>query len=178
MLIYLTVSDPKKMKKIKAWEQGQLSKDDVITGIRVFDCYMVDCASLKKDDVILEKIKKARAPGFYIFYDGKLISKADGMPKANAIFSCLKKCVSKVYKTDLGKIVRKVLEIKKEIVKIEDKKSLLQQKIARLKDDEKAKKKPLAELNTLLAKEGELNTKIDTLLDLEATKQKKKVAKK
>jgi hypothetical protein len=158
-------------KKIKTWEEAQLSKDDVIIGVKIFDCYMVDAGSLKPDDPILAMIGKARAPGFYSFQGGKLLYKADGMPKSSAIYACLKKTVSKVYKQQLDKLVRKVQGIEKEIEKVESRRGLVQQKLARLEDGDREKEKVLAELETLLEREKALKSEIDMILDLENTKE-------
>ena len=166
VLLYLTRTDPKVAKKVTTWEMAQLSKDEVVIGVKAFECYMVDADSLEKDDVILQKIGKHKAPGFYTFHGGHLMFKAEGMPKSGTIFTCLKKTVSKVYKASLDKVVKKVSGIEKDIEKIEARRALLQQKLARLEDGDKSRPKVLAEIDGLLEQESELKKEIDGLLDL------------
>lgn len=176
ILIYLTRTDPKVAKKVKTWELAQLSKDEIVIGVKAFDCYMVDADSLEKDDVIIQKIGKHKAPGFYTFHGGSLLYKAENMPKSGTLFTCLKKTVTKIYKTSLDKIVKKVRGIEKDIEKIEARRALLQQKLARLKDGDKSRPKVLAEIDGLLEKESELKKEIDGLLDI--GNKEKQVSKK
>ena len=88
------------------------------------------------------------------------------MPKSNAIFSALKKTVTKVYRIKLDKIVKQVLEIRKVVEKIEARKSLLEQKMARLKEGAKERDKVMAEMDALLEKEKALKEKENAILDL------------
>ncbi len=174
ILLYVTVTDPKKIKKIKLWEEAQLSKDNVIIGTKVCDCYMVDVKELNKEDPLVQAIGKVKAPGFYTFLGGKFLYKADGMPKSQTLYTCLKKTVKKAYKANLDKVVRAVVDIDKDIEKIENKKTLIQQKMARLKDGDKKKKSALAEMQVLLTEENKLNSKKNVILDLEGQRLKKK----
>jgi hypothetical protein len=166
ILLYLTRTDSEVAKKVETWELAQLSKDEVIIGIMAFDCYMVDADTLEEQDVILQKVGKHKAPGFYTFHGGNLLYKAEGMPKSGAIFTCLKKTVKKVYNASLDKVVKKVRGIEKDIEKVEARRTLLQQKLARLKDDDKSRPKVLAEIDGLLEQESELKKEIDDLMDL------------
>jgi len=143
----------------------------VIIAVKIFDCYMVDAGSLNADGPILQRIGKAKAPGFYSFQNGKLLFKADGMPKSSAVYACFKKTVSKVYGQRLDKLVREVKGIEKEIEKVASRKTLLEQKMASLEDGDRDKEKTLAELDTLLERERALRSQSDAILDLEKARE-------
>jgi len=179
VLIYLTISDPEMARKMKNWEEAQLSKDEVVIAVKVFDCYMVDEIALKKNDLLREMIGKAKAPGFYTFHKGKRLFKADGMPKSSAIFTCLKKTVSKVYKAKLDTLVGKVGKMELEVQKNDDRVTLLKQKMTRMKEKDKGRKKILAEIDSILARNKVLKDEVNDLLDLEKAKREaaKKTAK-
>lgn len=175
VLIYVTVKDPKLAKKVKVWEESQLSKDNLIIGVKVFDCYMVAAKTVNEDAALKEKLGKQKSPGFFIFHKGKLIGKCTGMPKSSAIFNCLKKAVNKVYKTSLDKVVAQVAKYRKEREKIDARKRLVLGKMSRIKEhDTKGKSKATTEMDTLTKQEEKLKAAEKEALDLE----KKLVSKK
>ncbi len=179
MLIYLTISNPKMAKKMKLWEEAQLSKDEIVIAVKVFDCYMVDEVEFKKHDMLVEMIGKPKAPGFYTIHKGKLLSKADGMPKSATIFTCLKKTVTKVYKAKLDAIVKKVKKLELDVQKNDNRVTLLKQKMARMKDKDKGRKKILAEIDSILEKNRIIKAEVADHLDLEKARREaaKKTAK-
>lgn len=166
-------------KKMKNWEEAQLSKDEVVIGVKVFECYLVDEIALEKNDILREKLGKVKAPGFYTFQNGERLFKADGMPKSSAIFTCLKKTVSKVYKAKLDTLVGKVKKIELEVQKNDDRVTLLKQKMTRMNENDKGRKKILAEIDSILATNKTLTDEVADLLDLEKAKREtaKKTAK-
>ncbi len=175
VLIYVTLKDPKLAKKMKTWEESQLSKDELIIGVKVFDCYMVQAKTVNEDEKLLKMLGKQKGPGFFIFHKGALIAKATGMPKSSALYSCLKKAVAKVYKTNLDKVVSKVAKLRKEQEKIDARKSLVLNKLSRTKQsDKRQRNKATAELDALKQKEEQLKAAEKEALDLD----KKLVSKK
>ena len=172
MLIYVTVTDEKMRKKIKVWEESQLSKDNVIIAVQIFDCYMVEKGVLEKSPEIAKKFGRIRPPGFYIFQKGELIGKADGTPRNSAIFSCLKKVVAKVYKANLPKLVSQVTKLRHESEKLDSRKVLLMNKLARMKEGSKDRPAVNAEMEAVTKQMDALKAQEREILDLE----KKKVA--
>lgn len=171
VFIYLTTSDPKKAKKLKNWEEAQLSKDELIIGVKVFHCIMADVESLEAESPLGQLLGKTRAPGFYTMHNGKLLYRAEGMPKSGIVFSCMKKTISKVYKVRLDKVVKQVQGIEKTIEKLENRKTLCQQKLGRTKDKDRGRQKILDEIDALAVQVNQLNAEIDNITDLEALKK-------
>lgn len=140
-LVYVTTTDEDKTQKIKAWEDSRLCDDKLYVATKTFDCYILDENNLSKDDPLKGMLKRHRAPSFVVFHHGKVLYGSGSKPSASKAYSMMKKCISKVYKLSLDKIVKEGLEIKMEIEKIKDAKKELDKKLAKLMDEKNSKKK-------------------------------------
>jgi hypothetical protein len=179
VLIYLTSTDKKIVKKVRNYEKGALVDEKYYIAARFFDCYMVDVANIEKGHPLLTLVKKPKPMSFITVSNGRVLYKTNDKPSSSNIFSVCAKTLKKTHKFDLEKITKEEQEILSEISALND--QLEKIKNTRLQKNKKLSKREGAALTkeeeTIQKKMSELREAESKLMTLPSDK-KGKVAKK
>lgn len=166
VVLYVTPSDAKGVKKLKAWEESRLADDKLIVASRLFKCYKMEEGAIPKDHPMTLLLKKNHAPTFLILHQGELMQGTGSSPSTAKIYAAMKKVISSVFKTSLDKIVKKGLDLKKDIEKVDNAKKEVDRKMVRLKKEDKRRTKYQKEMDELNEELNELRAKEAGLYDL------------
>ncbi len=115
VLIYLTSTDKKIVKKVRNYEKGALVDEKYYIAARFFDCYMVDIATIEKGHPLLTLVKRPKPMSFITVSKGKVLYKTKDKPSSSSIFSMCAKALKKTHKFDLEKITKEEQKILSEI---------------------------------------------------------------
>lgn len=166
VLIYITNTDQKEAKRLKAWEESRLVDEKLMLAVRLFRCYTVDIRTVPKDHEFRTMVKKTGSPAFIVVKDGDIFATSGKKPSSSKILSVLKKGAKKLLGISMDKIIKKGMGLKKERDKIKAAKDEVDKKLKGLKKGDRRVKKYQEELAELNKKDTEFVIKENELYDV------------
>jgi len=174
VLVYVTTSDAKEFKRIKTWEESRLADDKLIAAVKLFQCYTIDQHNIPTDHEFLTIIKKSKAPSFLVVSKGDVAFSSGQKPSTSKILAVLKKGASKFLGVSMDKIVKKGLDLQKEMDKLKAAKDEVDKKLKALKEKDRRRVKYEKERAELVDQENKLKQEQEVLYNVKP----KEIAKK